>query len=146
MKKNIIQKPFTAYINKIRIEYELAISGNVFYPTPLITKYEKLKFPFAHDIIRPSEPIGIHPDLYTIKKADKMSTKKEPSFYMVYLDGQRSPTYKHNSLEYATREAERLSRQHGFKAYVLKTKLSVETKTEFIEKKMGKAKENDLPF
>lgn len=40
-------------------------------------------------------------------------------FFMVYLENERTPTYKHSTLERAETEAKRLSKQYGKKAFVL---------------------------
>lgn len=40
-------------------------------------------------------------------------------FFMVYLENERTPIYKHSTLESAETEAKRLSKQYGKKAYVL---------------------------
>jgi hypothetical protein len=48
------------------------------------------------------------------------------SFFMVYLDGGDSPTWRHQTLESAEQEAKRLSKLFGKKAYVLCTIKSVE--------------------
>ncbi len=53
------------------------------------------------------------------------------SFFMVYLEGERTPTYKHNSLPSAEAEAKRLVKEHGKKAFVLCTIKSFEL-NEFI--------------
>ena len=44
---------------------------------------------------------------------------KEAPFYMVYAEGQSAPTYKHGSMEQATKEADRLSKLLNTKTYVL---------------------------
>ena len=44
---------------------------------------------------------------------------KEAPFYMVYADGKSSPTYKHGSMEEATKEADRLAKLLNTKTYVL---------------------------
>ena len=44
---------------------------------------------------------------------------KEAPFYMVYADGKSSPTYKHGSMEEATKEADRLAKFLNTKTYVL---------------------------
>ena len=46
-------------------------------------------------------------------------TQKE--FYMVFLEGQQTPAYKHETLDSATKEAKRLTEMHGAKSYVLGT-------------------------
>lgn len=52
-----------------------------------------------------------------------METKK--GFFMVYLQGRRTPTYCHESMESAEREAKRLAMEYGNTAYVLATVKSV---------------------
>lgn len=44
---------------------------------------------------------------------------KEAPFYMVYAEGKTSPTYKHGSMEEATKEADRLAKLLNTKTYVL---------------------------
>ena len=44
---------------------------------------------------------------------------KEAPFYMVYAEGKSSPTYKHGSMEEATKEADRLAKSLNTKTYVL---------------------------
>jgi hypothetical protein len=41
------------------------------------------------------------------------------SFYMVYLENERVPTYRHATLKGAEIEAQRLAKQYGKKAFVL---------------------------
>ena len=45
--------------------------------------------------------------------------RKEAPFYMVYAEGKSSPTYKHGSMEEATKEADRLAKSLNTKTYVL---------------------------
>lgn len=40
-------------------------------------------------------------------------------FFMVFLEGERTPAYKHQNIESAESEAKRLARLHRKKAYVL---------------------------
>ena len=40
-------------------------------------------------------------------------------FFMVYLENERTPAYKHTTLESAETEAKRLSKQYEKKAFVL---------------------------
>jgi len=48
------------------------------------------------------------------------------TFWMVYGEGQRAPTYKHASQTAARQEAERLAREHkGTRFYVLEQIASV---------------------
>ena len=44
---------------------------------------------------------------------------KEAPFYMVYAEGKSAPTYKHGSMEEATKEADRLAKSLNTKTYVL---------------------------
>ena len=44
---------------------------------------------------------------------------KEAPFYMVYAEGKTAPTYKHGSMEEATKEADRLAKLLNTKTYVL---------------------------
>jgi hypothetical protein len=48
------------------------------------------------------------------------------SFYMVFVEGQQTPTYKHTSLESAETEAKRLARTLKKKAIVLASIKSIE--------------------
>ena len=44
---------------------------------------------------------------------------KEAPFYMVYAEGKSAPTFKHGSMEEATKEADRLAKSLNTKTYVL---------------------------
>lgn len=44
---------------------------------------------------------------------------KEAPFYMVYAEGKSSPTFKHGSMEEATKEADRLAKSLNTETYVL---------------------------
>lgn len=44
---------------------------------------------------------------------------KEAPFYMVYAEGKSSPTFKHGSMEEATKEADRLAKLLNTKTYIL---------------------------
>ena len=44
---------------------------------------------------------------------------KEAPFYMVYAEGKTAPTFKHGSMEEATKEADRLAKFLNTKTYVL---------------------------
>ena len=44
---------------------------------------------------------------------------KEAPFYMVYAEGKAAPTYKHGSMEEATKEADRLAKLLNTKTYIL---------------------------
>ena len=50
---------------------------------------------------------------------------KEAPFYMVYAEGKSSPTYKHGSMEEATKEADRLAKLLNTKTYVLAAVLEI---------------------
>ena len=69
---------------------------------------------------------------------------KTKTYYMVYVEGQSSTTYKHNSLESAEKEAKRLAKQLDKKAYVLCTIKSFEV-NHFIEDDC-RPHDSDLPF
>lgn len=47
-------------------------------------------------------------------------------FWMVYLENGNNPTFRHDSVESAAKEAERLTRQTGRRAFVLESKQAVE--------------------
>lgn len=47
--------------------------------------------------------------------------KSEPKFFMLYVDGQQSPTKKHLDADAARVEAERLVKNTGKKVYIPKT-------------------------
>ena len=64
-------------------------------------------------------------------------------FFMVYLENERTPTYKHTTLENAEIEAKRLSKEHRKKAFVLCSIKSFEI-NEFIVKDCRP--DSDLPF
>ena len=68
-------------------------------------------------------------------------------FYMVYMEGEGAPTYKHTTKESAIKEAERLSLLFGKKTYVLKAGLSIEPAPKTITKELLTPQaEDDLPF
>ena len=58
------------------------------------------------------------PDKLPENKLINSYIEKE-TFFMVYLENQRTPTFKHTTLESAENEAKRLSKEFGKKAYVL---------------------------
>jgi hypothetical protein len=66
-------------------------------------------------------------------------------FFMVYLENQQAPAYKHETLKSAENEAKRLSKIHKLKAYVLCTIKSYEI-FEFLEKDCRPENVDDLPF
>ena len=65
-------------------------------------------------------------------------------FFMVYLENERTPTYKHTTLESAETEAKRLSKLYGKKAFVLCSLKSFE----IVEFKVEDCRpdDDDLPF
>jgi hypothetical protein len=64
-------------------------------------------------------------------------------FYMVYVEGQGAPTYKHDTLESAITESRRLAKHLDRKAFVLRAILAVEL-NQFKETPLGN---NDgIPF
>ncbi|GAB2552777.1 hypothetical protein GCM10027189_38980 [Rufibacter soli] len=67
-------------------------------------------------------------------------------FYMVYLEGGQGPTYQHPNRESATKEAKRLAKQIGRKAYVLCSIESVELNEFKHEKLVPQDIDPDLPF
>ena len=64
-------------------------------------------------------------------------------FFMVYLEGERTPTYKHSTLELAEQEAKRLAKEYRKKAFVLCSLKSFEV-NEFTIKDCRP--DSDLPF
>jgi hypothetical protein len=65
-------------------------------------------------------------------------------FFMVYLENERTPAYKHTTLDSAETEAKRLSKQFNKKAFVLCTLKSFEIVEFTIED--CRPDSNDLPF
>ena len=64
----------------------------------------------------------LYSDEQTEQSADRLifdRGSKEAPFYMVYAEGKSSPTYKHGSMEEATKEADRLAKLLNTKTYVL---------------------------
>ncbi len=47
------------------------------------------------------------------------------TFYMIYVEGERPPTYKHTTLDAAITEAKRLSRLLDKQAYILEAKMAL---------------------
>ncbi len=72
-----------------------------------------------------------------------METNK--TFYMVFVDGSSTPTFKHETLELATKEAQRLCEVTRNKAYVLCTLKSFEVKKYHVED-CRPFDDNTLPF
>jgi hypothetical protein len=48
-----------------------------------------------------------------------MENSQQKHFYMVYLEGERTPAFKHKSMESAEQEAKRLAKAYSKKAFVL---------------------------
>ena len=67
----------------------------------------------------------------------------EDYFYMVFVEGQYTPTYKHTTQQSAETEAKRLAKELGLKAYVLTTIKSFEI-NEFTVKDCRPS--DELPF
>ncbi|HRC03267.1 MAG TPA: hypothetical protein PLJ18_12490, partial [Niabella sp.] len=65
-------------------------------------------------------------------------------FFMVYLENERTPTFKHTTIQSAEQEAKRLSKQYDKKAFVLCSLKSFEF-NEFIIKDC-KPEIDELPF
>ena len=65
-------------------------------------------------------------------------------FFMVYLENERTPTYRHANLAGAETEAKRLAKEFNKKAYVLCSLKSFEI-NEFTEKDC-RPNIDDLPF
>lgn len=53
---------------------------------------------------------------------------KEAPFYMVYAEGQSAPTFKHGSMEEATKKADRLAKLLNTKTYVLAAVMEIRPK------------------
>ena len=71
---------------------------------------------------------------------------QERKFWMVYLEGQRPPQYKHGSYDSALREAKRLAQTYEKKAYILETTKTVELSKFVIEDTIAFDDNPDLPF
>lgn len=72
---------------------------------------------------------------------------REAPFYMVYVEGQSSPTYKHGTMESATKEADRLAKALNKQSFVLAAVMEIRpeviTSAVSIE---NMQKEEDYPF
>ena len=72
---------------------------------------------------------------------------REAPFYMVYVEGQSSPTCKHGTMESATKEADRLAKSLNKKSFVLAAVMEIRpeviTSAVSIE---NMEKEEDYPF
>lgn len=72
---------------------------------------------------------------------------KEAPFYMVYAEGESSPTYKHGLMEEATKEANRLAKSLNTKTYVLAAVMEI--RPEIVTYAVGiddMEHEEDCPF
>lgn len=72
---------------------------------------------------------------------------KEAPFYMVYAEGKSSPTFKHGSMEEATKEADRLAKSLNTKTYVLAAVMEI--RPEIVTSAVGiddMEHEEDYPF
>ena len=72
-----------------------------------------------------------------------MNTSNE-NFFMVFLEGERTPTVRYSVIELAENEAKRLAKVHNKKAFVLCSLKSFEV-NEFTIKDC-RPNLNDLPF
>ncbi|MDP3443095.1 MAG: hypothetical protein Q8T08_09585, partial [Ignavibacteria bacterium] len=62
---------------------------------------------------------AIDKELYTLILNLIFKKMSKEVFFMVYLENERTPTYKHSTLESAETEAKRLSKLNRKKAFVL---------------------------
>lgn len=69
---------------------------------------------------------------------------KQTVFYMIYVEGGNSPTYKHDSYESASKEAYRLAGTTGKEFFILSAIASC--KKEIINIGARKPEDDDLPF
>ena len=92
--------------------------------------------------------------LYSDEQAGQSSDRwifdrggKEAPFYMVYAEGKSAPTYKHGSMEEATKEADRLAKFLNTKTYVLAAVMEI--RPEIVTSAVGiddMEKQEDNPF
>lgn len=68
---------------------------------------------------------------------------EQREFYMVFLEGGNTPSYKHDSISSAIAEAKRLTELHGKKSYVLGTIKSFRLPEKIVEEKCTV---EELPF
>lgn len=69
------------------------------------------------------------------------------SFFMVYLQGERTPAFRHRELPSAENEAKRLAKEHNKKAYVLCSIKSFEVSEFQVENCIPEIDtQDDLPF
>lgn len=81
--------------------------------------------------------------LNNIKKNTTMTQQKP--FYMIYVEGERTPTYIHSNLESAETEAKRLAGTLEKRAYILMSIKSYEL-NKFKETVFQRDNEDHLPF
>ena len=68
-------------------------------------------------------------------------------FFMVFVEGQKAPAFKHVMQSSAEDEAKRLAEHTGLKAYVLATIKSYELPAKFVEEDLTPdSLKPDLPF
>lgn len=66
---------------------------------------------------------------------------------MIFLEGSSTPTYRHDTLDSAEKEALRLTEMTGRKSFILKPIKSVEIPPKFIIKSLEvNSNDEDLPF
>ena len=92
--------------------------------------------------------------LYSDEQAGQSSDRwifdrgsKEAPFYMVYAEGKSAPTFKHGSMEEATKEADRLAKLLNTKTYVLAAVMEI--RPEIVTSAVGiddMEKQEDNPF
>ena len=72
----------------------------------------------------------------------------EKKFWMVYLEGQKPPQYKHGSYESALKEAKRLAQTYDKEEYILETTKTVKCELFKIEdtEEPAPGEDADLPF
>lgn len=81
---------------------------------------------------QPSEDEQSKPSSDSVQSSDRWifdcGGSKEAPFYMVYAEGQSAPTFKHGSMEEATKEADRLAKLLNTKTYVLAAVMEIRPK------------------
>ena len=70
----------------------------------------------------------------------------QKEFYMVYLEGQQNPVYKHVTFESAKNEAKRLTEKYNLKSYVLGTIVSFRVPDKFVTEECNVTELENLPF
>ena len=92
----------------------------------------------------------LYSDEQTEQSADRWAFTgggKEAPFYMVYAEGKSAPTYKHGSMEEATKEADRLAKLLNTKTYVLAAVMEI--RPEVVTSAVGiddMEHQEDIPF